>query len=94
MKFPGIPDTFPESGANFADFGHNLRFSGFMREKFAAKFAEAGNLKLQDVSQFLPSSLPRSGLDIGRLPQHFSAGCEAGAASTRTLHPSATAGRH
>jgi len=28
-----------------------------MREKFAAKFAEAGNLKLPDVSQFLTSSL-------------------------------------
>ena len=33
-----------------------------MREKFAAKFAEAGNLKLQDVSQFLTSSLPAAGL--------------------------------
>jgi len=47
-----------------------------MREKFAAKFAAAGNLKLQDVSQFLTSSLPRSGLDIDRFPQHFSAGCD------------------
>jgi len=47
-----------------------------MREKFAAKFAEAGNLKLQDVSQFPTSSLARSGLDIDRFPQHFSAGFE------------------
>jgi len=53
---------FPECGANFADFGHNLRFSGFMREKFAAKFAEAGNLKLQDASQFLMSSLRAAAL--------------------------------
>jgi len=53
---------FPECGANFADFGHNLRFSGFMREKFAAEFAEAGNLKLQDVSQFLTSSLRAAAL--------------------------------
>jgi len=28
-----------------------------MDDKFAAKFAEAGNLKLQDVSQFPTSSL-------------------------------------
>jgi len=53
---------FPECGANFADFGHNLRFSGFMREKFAAKFAAAGNLKLQEVSQFPTSSLPETAL--------------------------------
>ena len=33
-----------------------------MREKFAAKFAEAGNLKLQDVSQFLTSSRPAAAL--------------------------------
>jgi len=52
-----------------------LRFSGFTREKFAAKFAEAGNLKLQDVAQFLISVTTRSGLDIARFPQHFSAGC-------------------
>ena len=53
---------FPECGANFADFGHNLRFSGFMREKFAAKFTEAGNLKLQEVSQFPTSPLRAAAL--------------------------------
>jgi len=62
VKFPGIPAMFPERGANFADFGHNLRFSGFMREKFAAKFAEAGNLRLQDVSQSPTSSLRAAAL--------------------------------
>jgi len=44
-----------------------------MREKFAAKFAEAGNLKLQDVSQFPTFVTTRSGLDIDRFPQYFSA---------------------
>jgi len=33
-----------------------------MREKFAAKFPEAGNLKLQDVSQFPTSSLSAAAL--------------------------------
>jgi len=33
-----------------------------MREKFAAKFPEAGNLKLQEVSQFLTSSLRAAAL--------------------------------
>jgi len=48
-----------------------------MREKFAAKFAEAGNLKLRDVSQISYVGTTRSGLDIDRFPQHFSAGCKA-----------------
>jgi len=47
-----------------------------MREKFAAKFPEAGNLKLQDVSQISHVITTRSGLDIDRFPQHFSAGCD------------------
>ena len=33
-----------------------------MREKFAAKFPAAGNLKLQDVSQFPTSSLSAAAL--------------------------------
>jgi len=33
-----------------------------MGKKFAAKFAEAGNLKLQDASQFLTSSLRAAAL--------------------------------
>jgi hypothetical protein len=45
-----------------------------MREKFAAKFAEAGNLKL---GRFTISHVvtTRSGLDIDRFPQHFPADC-------------------
>ena len=58
-----------------SDFGHKLRFLGFIREKFAAKFPEAGNLKLQDVSQISHLVTTRSDLDIDRFPQHFSAGC-------------------
>ena len=46
-----------------------------MREKFAAKFPEAGNLKLHHVSQISHFVTTRSGLDIDRFPQHFSAGC-------------------
>jgi len=46
-----------------------------MDEKFAAKFPEAGNLKLQDVSQFPTFVTTRSGLDIDRFPQHLSASC-------------------
>jgi len=46
-----------------------------MHEKFAAKFTEAGNLKLQDVSQISHVVTTRNGLDIDRFPQHFSAGC-------------------
>jgi hypothetical protein len=30
----------------FAQFGQNLRFSSLTNDKFAAKFPEAGNLKL------------------------------------------------
>ena len=39
-----IPCSFPASRADFAHFGHNLRFSGLTREKFPAKFPAPGNL--------------------------------------------------
>jgi hypothetical protein len=42
-KFPGIPAPFPEQAVKFADFGQNLQKSVLENEKFAAKFAEAGN---------------------------------------------------
>jgi len=42
-----------------------------MREKFAAKFAEAGNLKLRDVSQISYVGTTRSGLDIDRFHSIF-----------------------
>jgi hypothetical protein len=50
-----------------------LRFSDLKNDKFAAKFPEAGNLKLRHVSQFLDSPLRRNGLASDRFPQHFSA---------------------
>jgi len=45
-----------------------------MREKFAAKFAEAGNLKLPDASQFLTSSLRAAALTSIVFHSIFSAG--------------------
>jgi hypothetical protein len=48
-----------------------LRFSGFKIDKFAAKFAQAGNLKLRHVSQFLDSPLAQSSLASDRFPQAF-----------------------
>jgi hypothetical protein len=37
---------------------------GRTNNKFAAKFAEAGNLKLRHVSQFLDSQLPAAALQV------------------------------
>ena len=51
-KFPVFPASFPASRANFAHFGQNLRFSGLRREKFPAKFPEAGNLRTAAFAQF------------------------------------------
>jgi hypothetical protein len=57
----------------FAHFGQNLRFSGFKNDKFAAKFAAAGNLKLRHVSQFLDSPLLAASLPVIVFYRHFSA---------------------
>jgi hypothetical protein len=48
-----------------------------MGEKFAAKFAEAGNLKLQDVSRFLTSSLGAAALTSIVFHSIFPAGLRA-----------------
>jgi hypothetical protein len=64
VKFPGIAVPFPEQGGIFAQFGQNPRFSGLINVEFAAKFPEAGNLKLRQVSQFLD-------LPSDRFPRHW-----------------------
>ena len=43
-EIPWIPCSFPASRADFAHFGHNLRFLGLTTEKFPAKFPAPGNL--------------------------------------------------
>jgi hypothetical protein len=45
-------------------FGQNLRFSCLKNDKFAAKFAEAGNLELRQVSQLLDSPLSAATLPV------------------------------
>jgi hypothetical protein len=42
-KFPGFPATFPAVQEEFAHYGQNLWRFGLLNQKFAAKFAEAGN---------------------------------------------------
>jgi hypothetical protein len=44
------------------NLGQDLKFSGLKNSKFAAKFAEAGNWKLRQVSRFLDSQLLAAGL--------------------------------
>jgi len=44
-----------------------------MREKFAAKFPEAGNLEATGCFTISHVVTTRSGLDIDRFPEHFSA---------------------
>jgi hypothetical protein len=43
-KFPIFPASFPGGGGKFAHFGQNVQIAGIEAEKFAAKFADAGNL--------------------------------------------------
>jgi hypothetical protein len=63
-KFPGITVPFHESGGIFARFGQNPRLSGLTNVKFTAKFPEAGNFKLQHVSQFLVLPLASAALPM------------------------------
>jgi hypothetical protein len=72
-KFPGIPAPFPEERGIFAQFGQDLRLSGLADDKFTAKFPQAGNLKLQHVSQFLDLPPTAAALPWIVFPQHFSA---------------------
>jgi hypothetical protein len=51
--FPGIPAPFPQQEAKSVDFGQNLQKSVFENEKFAAKFAEAGNFHSSQSRAFL-----------------------------------------
>ena len=48
-EFPGFPARFPGAGWKSADFGRNLQNFAAWKEKFAAKFPEAGNLEAAEV---------------------------------------------
>jgi hypothetical protein len=54
--FPGIPAPFPELAGKFTDFGQNLQKLVRENEKFAAKFAEAGNFQFYEIPTFSQNS--------------------------------------
>ena len=58
-EIPRNRRSVPCARGIFAQFGQDSRFSGLKNENYAAKFAEAGNWKLRQVSQFLDSRDPQ-----------------------------------
>jgi hypothetical protein len=75
-KFPTFAAPFLASQANFAHFGHNLRFFGLIIEKFPAKIPGPGNLAPAAFARFGSTITPRAGVDRNSFPHPlFSAIC-------------------